>query len=85
MRPSPPITEEAGTASVAVEAALPGVSLTAPMTSSTTFCTSREMVPVGAAPEELPRTVTVKCTVSFKPALGGSAATVVVLAVPASH
>ena len=43
------------------------------------------MVPVGAAPEALPRTVTVKCTVSFNPALGGSAVTVVVLAVPAFH
>ena len=43
------------------------------------------MVPVGAAPEELPRTMTVKWTVSFKATLGGSAATVVALAVPAFH
>src|ERR1017187_632934 len=78
-----PITEAAGTVTVAV-APLGGKSA-APMTAPTTFCTRKETVPVGAGPAEPPPTVAVRRTVSFGPACGGSAVTVVGLAAPVFH
>src|ERR1035438_6681479 len=68
-----PSTEAAGTVTVVLELAPLAVKSPAPMTASTTFCTRKETVPVGAGPVAPPRTVAVRRTVSFHPACGGSA------------
>src|ERR1017187_7972504 len=67
-----PITEAAGTVTVAV-APLGGKSA-APMTASTTLCTRKETVPVGAGPAGLPPTAAVRRTASVGPACGGAGA-----------
>src|SRR4051794_19639180 len=83
--PLPPITHEAGTLTLAVDAEPFATKSAEASTASTTFSARNDTTPVGTAPAALPRTVAVRCTVSSNPAFTGSAMTVVMLAVARSH